>query len=66
MFLFLAKTAAGLGGFSAILLACFYYLKVFMDNVPNSVYWFLSLLSPPAFAIAMEEVRMNSQLCSKK
>ena len=57
MFFFLAKTAAGLGGFSAIVLACFYYLKVFMDDVPNSVYWILSLLSPPAFAIAMEEVR---------
>ena len=51
-----AKTAAAAGGLMVVLLSCFYYLQVFMDNVPTVVFWFLSLLSPNAFAMAVDRV----------
>ena len=30
-----AKTAAAAGGLMVVLLSCFYYLQVFMENVPT-------------------------------
>ena len=32
-----AKTAAAAGGLMVVLLSCFYYLQVFMENVPTGI-----------------------------
>ena len=54
-----AKTASGLGALCVVLLSCFYYLQVFLEDVPTVTYWFISLLSPPAFAIAVDRVMIR-------
>ena len=51
-----AKVAAGVGGLVTIMSACFFYIQVFVTGFPETAFWFLSLLSQPAFAFAIDRV----------
>ena len=39
-----------------VMAACFFYLQVFVSGMPGYVFWLLSLLSQPAFAMAIDYV----------
>ena len=39
--------------------ACFYYIQVFAEGAPTGVFWVLSLLSQPAFAMAIDKVSIR-------
>ena len=52
-----AKVAAGVGGLVSVMSACFFYIQVFAKGMPVSVLWIMSLLSQPAFAMAIDRVR---------
>ena len=52
----LFQAAAGVGGLVTIMAACFYYIQVFAEGAPTPIFWVLSLLSQPAFAMAIDKV----------
>ena len=52
----LFQAAAGVGGLVTIMAACFYYIQVFAEGAPTAIFWVLSLLSQPAFAMAIDKV----------
>ena len=39
--------------------ACFYYIQVFAEGAPTPIFWVLSLLSQPAFAMAIDKVSIG-------
>ena len=41
--------------------ACFYYIQVFAEGAPTAIFWVLSLLSQPAFAMAIDKVSIEDQ-----
>lgn len=51
-----AKVAAGVGGLVSIMAACFFYVQVFAKGLPSYAFWLMSLLSQPAFAMAIDRV----------
>lgn len=51
-----ARVAAGVGGLISIMAACFFYIQVFAEGMPNYAFWLMSLLSQPAFAMAIDRV----------
>lgn len=57
-----AKVAAGVGGLVSIMAACFFYVQVFAKGLPSYAFWLMSLLSQPAFAMAIDRVILNLKL----
>lgn len=51
-----AKVAGGVGALSSMLLGAFYYLQVFLTDMPSYAYWFLALLSPTGFAMSIDRM----------
>jgi len=52
-----AKTAGAVGGISIMLVGCLYYVQVFLPIAADSpLFWLVGLLSPPAFAMAMDQI----------
>ena len=58
-----AKPAAIAGGLSILLLSALYYIQVFFSDSSSSIlFWFISLLSPSAFAMGLDQVRLQLKL----
>ena len=51
-----AKVAAAVGGLVTVMAAAFFYLQVFASGMSNYIFWIMSLLSQPAFAMAIDRV----------
>jgi hypothetical protein len=44
------------GGLSTVLMACLFYLQVYLEGAPPVAFWFLCLLSPNAAAMGIDKV----------
>lgn len=50
-----AKAAGGFASLVSSLVSCLYYIAVYVQDVPLSVYYVMSLMSPTAFALGMDQ-----------
>jgi len=57
--IFLFQTAGVLGNFAVTTLSLMYFIQVFVSDSSSVTYWLVSLISPTAFALAMDKVNLK-------
>lgn len=53
------QTAGVLGNFAVTILSLMYFIQVFVSDSSSVTYWFVSLISPTAVALAMDKVSLE-------
>ena len=52
------QTAGIIGNFSVNIISLLYFIRIFVAKIDDRFLWLMSLLSPPAFTLALDKVRV--------